>query len=457
MSKSSDGKAKQQMAKQTSFHGEDDKENAVGHQDGSSERTQSTSPVRKQSVPLSSQSRMKPPATPALKLGLKELIESADNSRNGNNAESPEGRVTWGYDKNAVPSPALHSSRKRKRARSSSPISSPGRASAHFSKGSASDTKRLELSIIEPGTELWGRFDQNSQAKITPIGRSKTSIDHLLQTSSPKQARDIGTPRGQNKLRRVSSCGNQWPSNKRRKLVATEELVREDVLGESPRAESSKGFMVNALIEKVVLPRCDEPEPPPIQSSPPPVDQVVTGADVGFDIGVGSQTRAEKPAEQGKIAAVYEEESEATTTPVVADGDESDYGDFDDIDLDDEVFMAIETTTAQPIAPTRPAIPSSPSTLPVEDNSGDSDEFGDFDEEAFDICASKLDTQMPGKEQETVTSDELEDKRPPSIKKSIVESDDEFGDIDDEDFEILEAAASQGFAGSMPVVCTQSP
>lgn len=138
----------------------------------------------------------------------------------------------------------------RKRARSSSPISSP--ASKHVTP--AVDVKKLAQVLktprADPALDLWDRFSVPGGAAASPSGLTNPLLAQLLVSSSPRPGdgtavgRTIGSERP---LRKAISCGSHWP--KRRKVERSE-----SDMGDASATESqpnSKSFMVSALLDTV--------------------------------------------------------------------------------------------------------------------------------------------------------------------------------------------------------------
>lgn len=447
------------MPKRKMHNEEDDKENTLEQQPGP-KRKHTKSPIQ-ENAPMSSQ-QSKPPVTPASKNSLPELISASGIVESAFDTDSPEERITWAYEENTLRNSVM---RGKKRARSSSPISSPARASAHFRKGPLVNPQKSELNIpfADPGSEMWGKFTENSQ--VTPLGHRKGALNQLMQTSSPKQNRDCTTPRLDVKLRRAISCGTHWPSNKRRKIVVAEERVQEELPAETAWTKPSKGSMVSALIEKVLIPKQSLAKTPSVQSSSPTpaVEDDIHDAEVAVNTMLVNTILDDPADEKEYIEPLDDLQSISKINPIPPDAGEkaedvSDYGEFDDDDLDDlddEALLALEEK-ADAVPAKKPK--SSSSTLPADDEFGE-----DFDEDFFaaDVAniASKYDAKDGAVARAKMVSNIAETRQPSkSVGVSQVESDDEFGeDIDDA---VFEAAASQVASqslqhGSLPPVRTR--
>lgn len=382
------------------------------------------------------------PSTPNASLALPDLIGMED-VRLAVQDITPEDRIEW--DQRSSQSAFIR--RAKKRARSSSPLSSPA--------ANALNSRESSKSQVDPGFELWGRYSSNS---ATPQGTTMSTLAHMIHTSSPQPSREGTTPRSVGGFRRTISCGTQFP--KRRRVGGND---GDDVFTESVNIGPSK---LSVLIERVQE-GLSQAKPSIIekQASPSRLPKSHVAK-----TGRSPRRRApEPPLENLKAADSFDTISDTT---VVGDVDKasdgSDYEDqeFDDAELDDaSVFDSLLVQSQLPtslmressnskLPPDPPPAQDKPALrshqLVVGNTSGpligaakdDDDEFGDSDEELFaaglDDMVANFSTQIASKE---APNTGIQSNK----KVSKADSDDEFGDdlLDDVDFQEVEMAATQ--------------
>jgi hypothetical protein len=371
------------------------------------------------------------PSTPAARLALPDLIGMGDVRRAVQDI-SPEDRIEW--DQHA--STRYVTRKVKKRTRSVSPVSSP-----------ASQPSNPQL---DPGSELWGRYSLNGSNAPTPQGPTIPALAHIMHTCSPQATREGSTPRTVAGLRRTTSCGTQFP--KRRRVG----VDNDDVFTESASIGPSK---LAVLIERV--------QEGMVHSTQPKSDSNVSSSPIP-DITPSRRFEGRAPPQQkGSPSGVHETTAlpQPTEKPVmetISNG--SDYGDFDDADLDEASLLEVfsvkpEIPTIQPSFSSKSKLPPDPplqSRLSTETRptlvplapwaaqvfdattTTEQDDFGDFDEELF----AEFDNGSGGK----VISPSKRQSSSNLPKEAVKsESDDEFGDggLDDLDFEVAEAAATQ--------------
>lgn len=164
------------------------------------------------------------PVTPAGRLALLDLVGMGD-ARASIQEVSPEERIEWDHNKDMVQSSASGYSgvrRVRKRARSSSPVSS--------SPANTSGRRRpreLPNTPVDPGSDLWGRFSLNGSNAPTPQAMPLPAHTNMY-TSSPQPAKGVAAPRTIAGFRRANSCGNQFP--KRRRVGTSDDVFTDGVM-----------------------------------------------------------------------------------------------------------------------------------------------------------------------------------------------------------------------------------
>ena len=378
------------------------------------------------------------PSTPAGKLALPDLIGMGDIRRTVLNV-SPEDRIEWDHHS----SNSSFAVTTKKRARSSSPTSSP----AAKTPSRFNDKGELVHPQLDPGSELWGRY---SLSGSTPQGHTIPALAHLMHTSSPQISKEKTAPRTMPGFRRANSCGNQFP--KRRRIGGPDEDIFTEGAG-GGLGPSKLSVLIERVQEGLVQPKQPHPE---VKCSEPPF---ISGELPSGENRSCIPPRAESPEEKGTAQdyAHCDPQIQPKDTPTAlhsSRSDGSDYGEFEDDDLDDITLLGSISQPHQPPIPSSDAL-SRPEPQPTTSDNGhehtgfhdgktDDNEFDDSDDDllAADLedMLAKYDSQRPTEPHETAMKD-----RQKSATALKTDSDDEFGDggFDDLDFEIAEAAATQ--------------
>ncbi|KAF2971717.1 hypothetical protein GQX73_g1795 [Xylaria multiplex] len=190
-------------------------------------------------------------STPVSRLAWRDLI--GDNDVKGEDEEaSPQDKIGWDTKQKpkygVSPMPRKRGS---KRARSSSPVSSPAAASKTMVP--AVNVKKLSAALksphADPAIELWDRFSVSGSTATTPLGAINPALAQIMVSSSPQPPKYVGVGRGEGGLRRTISCGVNWPKRRRVERAETSPSMSVTV-EESPRG-NSKSSMVNALLMSV--------------------------------------------------------------------------------------------------------------------------------------------------------------------------------------------------------------
>lgn len=135
--------------------------------------------------------------------------------------------------------------RGKKRARSSSPLSSPA---VEKLRTPAVNVKRLRQALksphADPALDLWDRFAVGGPNDKNPLGATNPALAHLMVSSSPRPPKDGIPSHTESGLRRAISCGSHWPKRRRIETISETRPVRE-------RGCTTKSSMVTALLETV--------------------------------------------------------------------------------------------------------------------------------------------------------------------------------------------------------------
>lgn len=395
------------------------------------------------------------PSTPAGRLALPDLIDMIDVQTVKTDI-TPDERILWDHGSMSTSTSSYPSRRGKKRARSSSPVSSPSHISSHFDhKPEPLDLRKLSQSLTTPKihttTDLWDRYAGDG---IQTFGKS--SLAHIMFTSSPQSTKQASNSASR-RMRRSITCGNQWPRDerlKRRKMVG-----HEDSGAGAENVGPSKLALVSALLGKVnesnqasqarstSHPRSSSPTAPKYRQADEPARSAE--GSIACSVSVRASPKLAS-ADIQRTPEIVEEDGEAART----DGS-SDYGDFDEDGFDasmaeellqENATKVLPEATPKPEAVLKSSVDNTtvmPKNDGMKDESHDSEEFDDLDDDVFDeIVAGYDESNCTIQENGIVESDgrQLPAKDPPEI----AESDDEFGDgLDDVDFEAAELAATQ--------------
>ncbi|TPX18862.1 uncharacterized protein E0L32_011477 [Thyridium curvatum] len=367
--------------------------------------------------------------TPIARLAWQDLMGATDNA-NEEEDTSPTERILWHNERDklsAVISPMLHRTGK-KRARSSSPTSSP---STSKPTTPAVNMRRLKEALkspqADPAVELWDRFSLSGTSN-TPLGRANPMLANLMVSSSPRPAHAGANGPDEKGFRRAASCGTSWA--KRRRV--------EKGNGRSPsmlrqEASDSKSSMVSALLKSVTgeLDNSEVARHTLLQRSPSPQKR--------------STPEALSPSKAPKCVAAGTHK---------ADTFEEDFGDDD---FDDDTLMELDASlipqeggcsfSDAAVVPSGDSKAASPLPVAAED---EEDEFGDLDDDVFaaaeDIIAD-IDQAASQMHEPKISAPAASGQSPTDIGDSgggATEADDAYSDdFGDFDFDAAELAATQ--------------
>ncbi|KAL2021260.1 hypothetical protein VTK56DRAFT_7339 [Thermocarpiscus australiensis] len=372
-------------------------------------------------------------ATPGGRPTWQDLLRKPEAPKEDIQDHSPSERILWRNENNhdlPVAMSPLLPRKGRKRARSSSPVSSPA------SKGAtpAVDVKKLAQVLktprADPALELWDRFSLPG-TNTSPSGLTNPLLAQLMVSSSPRER----------PLRKSISCGAHWP--KRRKTERSDpEMAHASGENAPPNSKSS---MVSALLEtvngeikksKAAQPRLQQQHKSPSPQGRSPRSRPANVQDDGRQSAPlqpepGSSPLAQKSARVAVDAdKVIEISSENKTS--------SDYGD----DFDDDTLLELNASIsfAQGDDPTLVETSevhnhqAPPAPKPAEDD------FGDLDDDLFD-GAIDLVAEV---EAEHLPQDQSQGQRHNRQTVKGGGEDDAYGDdFGDVDFDAVELAATQ--------------
>lgn len=344
-------------------------------------------------------------------------LEPLANAEDNDKDVSPNDRILWDNKQSSSYGSGLSpmlGRKGRKRARSSSPTSSPA---GDRPTAPAVNIKRLTKALRsphpDPTLELWDRFSLASPAsQKSPIAHP--ALAQLMVSSSPQPNKHPVSQSGSINLRRAASCGLNWP--KRRKL---EKSKSGSQLGKGQRdlEAASKSSLVSALLSTVT-------------------------SSLQEDISDDAHLAIESPSSRKQKQATVE--ASPAYVPCKANGKEasgnsSDYGDDE---FDDDALMELELTattgSATQETPIKPRMSKPAAIVPVKSTSED---FDDVDDELFENEDLVRLSQQPVLTAEQTKSEAVQQK-PAVVHEDL---DDEFDDdfAEDIDFEAVELAATQ--------------
>ncbi|RYP17541.1 hypothetical protein DL767_010001 [Monosporascus sp. MG133] len=412
--------------------------------------------------------------TPVSRLKWQDLI-GAPQQRDDREDMSPNERILWDT-KQAQSynlSPMMPRKRGKKRARSSSPISSP--AANSKSNTPVVNVKKLAEALksphADPALDLWDRFALSGSTSATPLDTANPALAQMMVSSSPQPLKMRGAVPAEGGLRRTISCGAHWP--KRRRTDRADAVEPLEVMVEESPSGASKSSMVNALLKsvtgeinrsKAVQVRHEtlkSPSPKKRRRHPTPPAS-------------SSPSRRFSPAKP--VLPLFDEMNKEKTGQGDRSLTSSNASDYEDDDLDDDAIMRLDASLVTPhneaddggtaLLPPGPP-PPPPDTgqdggqaIPNEELGSFDDEFADLDDDVF-AAAEDLLTQIDSNHTSTKDGGVLSQSTSmPQHHEVSIDSEgfaedvyeDDFGG--DFDFEAAEIAATQSVkqSGSLPPV-----
>ncbi|KAI1498954.1 hypothetical protein F5X99DRAFT_391621 [Biscogniauxia marginata] len=397
--------------------------------------------------------------TPVSRLAWQDLVNMSEVQEEEEDA-SPSDRLGW--DTRDHPtyklSPVMSRKRGKKRARSSSPTSSP--AAISKSNTPAINVKRLSEALksphADPALELWDRFSLSGSTSTTSLGAKNPALAQIMVSSSPQPSRVIGGAPSEGGLRRAISCGANWP--KRRRVERTEAGVAMGAIIDESPSRNSKSSMVNALLQSVTG-EINKSKAVQVRHeglrSPSPRKKRQGPAEETF----GSPIRRRSPTNPPPplfAGGPTEKMERSKSVSQMGTDNSSDYGDED---FDDDALMELDakfgSTQQEPSILPHPPDTGQPADQVPGPESNESnlidefaDEFADLDDDVF-AAAEDLVLQIDSAHAPQHKSD---GPAPPTVVNEPVSgagtqdlAEDIYGDDfdDDFDFEAAEIAATQ--------------
>ena len=327
-----------------------------------------------------------PPATPTSRLPLADLLANSEHpaARHAKCDTSPDERVFWQLDKSPTCSlmtsslitPAPSSRGATKRTRSSSPV--PSSQDIHsVPQRAALDLQTLQKSLktpqADPAEELWNRYATNTGDKLRPSVPPNRALGHLAHSSSPRSIKGGDTVG----FRRTASCGVEWPTSKakRRKPSVPEATV--ELTGASPSVHNQPHPNAKSKLSRVnhALAGTGKTATSPTgkqlsSSSPLPQKPTDPSAALGSPVRLQRSIQSKEPDREQETAtdAVLPADGHHPYPQQAAHASSSDFGGFDDDDLDLSLFEVAdnaceEVTIVQhrkPESPPKHLVPPGP-------------------------------------------------------------------------------------------------
>ncbi|KAL2755936.1 hypothetical protein ACRALDRAFT_2136431 [Sodiomyces alcalophilus JCM 7366] len=356
----------------------------------------------------------------------------------------------------------------RKRARSSSPLSSPLNDKRR-TPVPAVDVKKLREALksphADPTLELWDRFSlgNNTSNATTPLGASNPNLAQFMVSSSPRSGKNT-LARTEGGLRRAISAGLNWPKRRRIDRPEPPGSLRKP---SRELSDTSKSSLVTALLDTVEnnkdedLPCLEDFEGDGSTGSPSPKKkqrETIAGP-VGSMPAAPSQPLGQtSSAPQATFHPSQAVDQSCALPETASDPDGSDYGDDDLLDGDTLLHLESNMNTlpdAPKAATHQPPGNMSEKTLPDAPADGaafDADFDDEFDDDLDDTIFEVADRIAADAENKLAglpsTPGSRAQHHHPLPAKTLVndnESDDDFGDDfgDNFDFDAVERAATQ--------------
>ncbi|KAH8774668.1 hypothetical protein F5883DRAFT_547337 [Diaporthe sp. PMI_573] len=380
--------------------------------------------------------------TPVSRLAWQDLMGVGDADRQEDDT-SPTERLLWHNDPGDTVSmiSPLVPRRGKKRARSSSPMSSPAGDKTRTPVVNVKKLKKaLKSEHADPALDLWDRFAVGGAADSkSPLGATNPALAHLMVSSSPRPPKDGSPNHAESSLRRAISCGSHWPKRRRVETASESRPVKDT-------AKDAKSLMVSALLETVndeisKTERTEEDhagmDSPSIKKRRSPRKQLSHSRPA-----VSPQHSEPQSAASPVLSPSRNGTKRGQRTPP------SDYGD-DDFDDDTLLELDVSMLSGQTEARTFSGAAATLADTDAQEASGQfskqvtssDDEFDDMDDDLLAAAGDIVGMADPALTQQPA---------PPPPPKSIppdggTEDDDQFGDDfgGDFDFEAAELAATQ--------------
>ena len=289
------------------------------------------------------------PKTPADKIPLADLIGNTEDAFNCTlPAATPIDHVTWQHEPSSHASSSMqYSQRGKKRAQSSSPMSSSQlQKSAHFLYAEILKTedgqRPNETPNNDPMEELWNRYARANMSRSKEGEPALPNFAHLL----PSSPQTPSTSSKDNCFRRTVSCGIEWPmsNSKRQKLMNPNSHHRtkgifaaskKEILASGVPQTSRVSMLMDRIQDSLLARHIAEPQAPS-SSSPLPDrhSQIVV-----------SPSKAQSPQRRG--SPLKHTQDAAKPTAKSQEQYDASSSEFEDDDLDLDFLEQVEQMATQ--------------------------------------------------------------------------------------------------------------
>ncbi|KAK5661983.1 hypothetical protein OQA88_10094 [Cercophora sp. LCS_1] len=373
------------------------------------------------------------------------LLGAEERTNNEEEDVSPNGEMVWlNHDENGdritkpTSTPMLTRYGKKRRARSSSPASSPAPNAKRVAYG-------RKTPQADPALELWDRFALPG-ANANSTGLTNPLLSRMMMSSSPRPPRDASIPGSERSLRKSVSCGSNWPP-KRRKIERLD--IEQTYLSQGNEKSNSKSSLVSALLETV--------------------DGAIRKTETTGEAEENSSPSRRKSPRKSRLNISQQREHSAPEQPQVNPNQpsrsEKAFSDYGDDDFDDDTLMELDASIVNLVQADESTLidieePAPALTIPAAIKVAE-DEFGDLNDDFFDGAEDLMAVVESNLVSKSAVQGQGQDRSPPpdAVKKDVGdEFDDEFDDDfgDDIDLEALELAATQSAARAASAVSRSS-
>ena len=367
-------------------------------------------------------------------LGAQEPVKEED-------VASPSQRIMWRIDPKNDSSisitPMLSRKGRKRRARSSSPVSSPAASKTPALAPKTQQHLGLETPHADPTSGFWGA----APGAMNPL------LLRTMTSSSPRPPKIDGVPESDRALRKANSCGSNWPKRRRIERLDADQSAASQGTGKS----TSRSSLVSALLETVdgEIKRSKSTEAQEEQSSSPSRRRSPRKAVANAPPQVVRPSPIRELAESRDGEFGSSSSNTMDQLPIIAENDTSHQpsSDYGDDDFDEDTLMELDVI-ANPLAQegetTLVAVdmPSPAATTHHAPKAVVEEEFEGVDDDLFDE-AEDLVTGIELKYFSQAAQGDRHDR--PAQSRGVV---DEFYDVDDDfgndlDLEAMELAATQ--------------
>lgn len=359
-------------------------------------RSQSPEKDSIEKTPKGSPTKMLP-STPAMRLPLADLVGNAEEALRRHDEPkqpSPDEQVGWIANSSH---PDLTPRQKRRRAQSSSPISSSQERASAIDFKNMQQSIRTPRTISDPAANLWSRYAS---------GRNGGDVDcalpffaHLIEPSSPRSG--PRTPGASvSGLRRWASCGMDFPASKTKRrrthgVFRDGSQDQDTSQSDKPKPVSRVGMLLERVQASLAQPQHLKKDAPSSSSPLPDKGEFP-------DIPIASPVRTSRPSTR---PSQNERPSQRSFRSVQSHGNlEADVDEFggDELDLDMDQTMEVQHQPSRipHSEPQRLGLIEAPQDNRIASIKEDWDESGDeFDDEFggddLDISLEDMDNAVP--------------------------------------------------------------